>query len=272
MAKIEFDKYYTSPKTAKWCIDKTFEIIGKENITEIIEPSAGSGSFSHQLDCRAFDLYPQHEIIEKADFLSLDLNGYRKGRLFIGNPPFGGSSGKLIQQFYRKCCIEGDYIAFILPASYYNSYHKLNKFEIIYSTIIEVEYTNLKLKSSFNIYKRNIDCDNYKPEKLELTDVIMKRYGRDNKKKQCKKVEPYDYCVKIFGDPLLCESEPYKHAETITFRIPDDNLKTKVISYIQYLYNENIRSGLLSNKSISLQNISKSDLIKLLKIGIPELK
>ena len=32
MSKIENDKYYTPVDLAKYCIDKTFEIIGKENI------------------------------------------------------------------------------------------------------------------------------------------------------------------------------------------------------------------------------------------------
>ena len=35
MAKILLDKYYTSDKLAKYCIDKTFEIIGVENIKGI---------------------------------------------------------------------------------------------------------------------------------------------------------------------------------------------------------------------------------------------
>ena len=42
--KLDNDKYYTPIDLAKKCIDKTFEIIGKENITEIIEHSAGNGS------------------------------------------------------------------------------------------------------------------------------------------------------------------------------------------------------------------------------------
>ena len=49
MAKIENDKYYTPVELSKYCIDKTFEIIGEDNITDIIEPSAGDGSFSNQL-------------------------------------------------------------------------------------------------------------------------------------------------------------------------------------------------------------------------------
>jgi hypothetical protein len=155
MAKIFADKYYTPPTVARWCIDKTFEIIGKENITEIIEPSAGCGMFSHQIPgCKAYDLYPQSEYIEKADFIKLDLE-YKKGRLFVGNPPYGGSSQKLIRQFYDKCVKYGDYIAFLLPANYHNNYNTFYKFEIVYSQLIKTKYTNVELATSFVIYKRN---------------------------------------------------------------------------------------------------------------------
>ena len=86
MAKIELDKYYTPTDLAKYCIDKTFEVIGEENITDIIEPSAGNGSFSNLLECVAYDIEPEHESIIKQDYLELKLE-YRKGRLVIGNPP-----------------------------------------------------------------------------------------------------------------------------------------------------------------------------------------
>lgn len=89
MAKIPLDKYYTSKETALYCINKTKEIIGVENITEWLEPSAGNGSFSLQLDnCLAFDILPEDESIIQQDFLTLDL-GYKKGRCIISNPPFG---------------------------------------------------------------------------------------------------------------------------------------------------------------------------------------
>lgn len=39
MAKIENDKYYTPIELANYCIDKTIEIIGEENIIDILEPS-----------------------------------------------------------------------------------------------------------------------------------------------------------------------------------------------------------------------------------------
>ena len=89
MAKIELDKYYTSKETALYCINKTKEIIGIENITEWLEPSAGDGSFSLQLDnCLAYDIKPEHYSIIQQDFLELNLD-YKKGRCIISNPPFG---------------------------------------------------------------------------------------------------------------------------------------------------------------------------------------
>ena len=118
--KLDNDKYYTPIDLAKECIDKTFEIIGKENITEIIEPSAGNGSFSNQIaNCIAYDLFPESDNIKTADFLDIKL-GYKSGRLFIGNPPFGVHN-KLVVDFYDKCCDCGDYIAFILPISCYKN-------------------------------------------------------------------------------------------------------------------------------------------------------
>ncbi len=45
MAKIKNDKYYTPPDLAEYIVNKTKEIIGKENIIEYIKPSAGAGVF-----------------------------------------------------------------------------------------------------------------------------------------------------------------------------------------------------------------------------------
>lgn len=177
MAKIAFDKYYTPPIVARWCIDKTYEVIGRENITQIVEPSAGGGSFSHQIPgCLAMDLYPQHPAIHKADFITESL-GYRKGRLFIGNPPFGGSGGTILRAFYDKCVSEGDYIAWILPPSFYNNYSRFNRFEIVYSCLLDTDYTNRELLTAFVIYRRNPDQDEwrnpvYRTDVVEITQLV----------------------------------------------------------------------------------------------------
>jgi hypothetical protein len=55
--KLENDKYYTNKKLALRFILKTYKIIGKKNIKEIIEPSAGNGTFSNQKKILYINIY-----------------------------------------------------------------------------------------------------------------------------------------------------------------------------------------------------------------------
>ena len=279
MAKIAFDKYYTPPITARWCIDKVKEIIGEENITEWVEPSAGSGSFSHQIPgCKAYDLYPQHEYIEQANFLELDLGGHKKGRCFIGNPPFGGNSGKLLTDFYKKCCKEGDYIAFIQPASYYNNYNRNNIFEIVYSCIIETPYTNENLKTSFTIYKSNPDKKNWKEDEIILNDITIYEYHRSNKpedfvkrNKRNSKVTEYDYSFCRYGD-VLAPAKPFEKAGVIAIKCNNPSNKNEIIEFFKWLYDYNKRTKILNKKSISSAALTKKDVKKLLQLCIKDIK
>src|SRR5574344_1113310 len=144
MAKIELDKYYTSPELAKYCVDKTKEIIGNENITEYIEPSAGSGVFLDYLDkpYLAYDIEPEDNRIVKQDYLNLDIK-YRKGRCVIGNPPFG-TRNTLSVRFYKKAVMISDYISFILPISQLNNNQQMYEFDLIYSKYLQKEHKRIK--------------------------------------------------------------------------------------------------------------------------------
>lgn len=80
------DKYYTKLSIAKRCIDFTKEHIQNFDDYILLEPSAGNGSFSSQLqNCEAYDLYPESQTIKKLNFLNYlpDLN---KKYIVIGNP------------------------------------------------------------------------------------------------------------------------------------------------------------------------------------------
>ena len=273
MAKIQFDKYYTSPIVAKQCIEKTKEIIGEDNITEWVEPSAGSGSFSHQIPgCKAYDLYPQHEYIEQHDFLTLDLGGYKKGRCFIGNPPFGAGAGKIIRDFYNKCTIEGDYIAFIQPSSYCNNYSKFYKFEIVYSCLLKTEYTNKELWTSFTIYKRNPDKNDFRGnDKIKLKDVTLIKLCRNNKGVKMKKNIDYDYCFTSFG-VILKEAKPYETAGQMCIKCHNPENKEEIIQCLKWLYYYNKESEILSRKCISTNNILHNDILRILKICVKNIK
>jgi hypothetical protein len=270
MAKISFDKYYTSPNTARFCIEKTYEILGKENITEIVEPSAGCGTFSNQIEnCKAYDLYPQSENITKQDFLTLDLGGYKKGRLFIGNPPYGGQSGKLIKQFYDKCVNDGDYIAWILPIAYYDNYNRFNKFEIVYQCAIETNYSNVKIKSAFIIYKRNENISEFS-SKCELKSVKFIRHDRRNNKTKHKLTTNYDYSFCRFGN-ILKEYKVYENSNVFGVII-DEKYRNEVILFLKWLYYYNKETNILTQFCISVENFDLQRLNKLIKIAIPEIE
>ena len=146
MAKIQNDKYYTSPDLAKYCVEKTKEIVGEENITEYIEPSAGSGVFLDYLNKSylAYDIDPDDDRITKADWLLVDLD-YKRGRCIIGNPPFGNRN-TLIVQFYKKAVSMCDYISFILPLSQLNNSNQLYHFDLIHSEDLGIkDYSGRKL-------------------------------------------------------------------------------------------------------------------------------
>ena len=121
MAKIKNDKYYTSLELAKYCVEKTKEIIGEDNIAEYVEPSAGSGAFLNYLDkpYLAYDIEPEDDRIVKVNWLEVDLH-YKKGRCVIGNPPFDRANS-LLKRFYKKSTEVADYISFIMPISQYQN-------------------------------------------------------------------------------------------------------------------------------------------------------
>ena len=109
------DKFYTSLETAKQCIDLVPNI---DNYDLIIEPSAGSGSFSSQLTCIAYDIEPEGNNIIKEDWFNIKPFKEYQHILVIGNPPFGSRSS-LAKNFIKQARIIGaETIAFILPDTF----------------------------------------------------------------------------------------------------------------------------------------------------------
>ena len=258
MAKIELDKYYTPVNLAKYCIDKTFEIIGKENITDIIEPSAGNGSFSNQLECVAYDIEPEHKSIIKQDYLKLELE-YKKGRLIIGNPPFGRSMN-LAQKFYKKSIQIGDYIAFILPISCLNNTQSLFEFDLIYSEDLgEHNYSNHQLHCCFNIYKRPINGLN-KQKRIKLKDVKIIRQDS----KQYNEIIDYDIRMCYWGNgsagKILKDNEHY--AAEYKIIILNDDIREDVIRVLNEVNwsDELNKIAMLSIKQFHIYNLLKREI------------
>ena len=258
MAKIELDKYYTPVNLAKYCIDKTFEIIGKENITDIIEPSAGNGSFSNQLECVAYDIEPEHKSIIKQDYLKLELE-YKKGRLIIGNPPFGRCMN-LAQKFYKKSIQVGDYIAFILPISCLNNTQSLFEFDLIYSEDLgEHNYSNRQLHCCFNIYKRPINGLN-KQKRIKLKDVKIIRQDS----KQYNEIIDYDIRMCYWGNgsagKILKDNEHY--AAEYKIIILNDDIREDVIRVLNEVnwFDELNKIAMLKIQQFHIYNLLKREI------------
>ena len=109
------DKFYTKPEISKMCID----MLDLSDFDLIVEPSAGSGSFSKRINnCIAYDLVPEDDTIIQQDFFELDIVQFKgKKVLTIGNPPFGVQNNLAIR-FFNKAAQYSDTIAFILPKSF----------------------------------------------------------------------------------------------------------------------------------------------------------
>ena len=179
MAQLQNDKYYTQPEIAKRLVIKFEEIIGLENITEYLEPSAGNGSFLPFLrkPTLAYDLYPENDVIKRQDYLELILP-YKNGRAVIGNPPFGHRN-TLATKFFKKSIQICDFIGFILPISQLDNNQKMYEFDLIYSEDLgKTDYSSIKLHCCFNVYKRPENGFNSSPKDWSLKDVEVFEYRR----------------------------------------------------------------------------------------------
>ena len=99
--------------------DNLLKEITLEDYDVVVEPSAGTGSWSSKIDdCVAIDIAPEHPDIMKGNFLEDDFlfdEMKKENRiLVIGNPPFGRIGNKAIK-FINKAAEFADTVAFILP-------------------------------------------------------------------------------------------------------------------------------------------------------------
>lgn len=109
------DKFYTPIQVAKICIDLIPEL---NSYDMIIEPSAGNGSFSKQINnCIAYDISPEDNNIIQKNFFEVEKQN-AKHLLVIGNPPFGKRSSLAKDFIKHSRKIGAETIAFILPDTF----------------------------------------------------------------------------------------------------------------------------------------------------------
>lgn len=266
--KIPLDKYYTSPELAKYIVDKTKEIIGQENITEYIEPSAGAGIFLDYLDkpYLAYDIEPEDNRITKQNYLDLDMD-YKKGRCVIGNPPFGNRN-TLAVKFFKKSIQFGDYVSFVLPLSQLNNSYQMYEFDLVHSEDLgEWKFSGVKLNCCFNIFKRPKGKLNSKPN-YKLADVEiaeLRRGGNQNVDET-----QYDIGVCSYGEGVIGRIPKYKgqYVKEMYFKVNNTKYRDEIINLIKTTgWEKEICKG-----SSGQLNLAQWQVYKYLKENIPELK
>lgn len=233
--KIKDDKYYTSDYLAKNLTKKAVEIIGLDNISEFLEPSAGNGVFLKYLpkSYLAYDILPESPEIIKGNFLDIDLN-YKKGRCIIGNPPFG-ERNNLVIKFYKKSINLADYICFILPISQLNNNYSLYEFDLIYSEDLSIkEYSGIPIHCCFNIFERPERGFNKKPN-YKLKDIEIKEYRRNNNNSNNNIFLDFDIGICSFGKGIIGKipSRRGEYAKEFYFKINNQEKKEEILNLIK---------------------------------------
>lgn len=234
--KLHLDQYYTSDELAQYCIDKTLDAVGVDNITEFIEPSAGTGVFNSKLkNCTSYDIEPKADDIIKADFLELDIP-YKKGRVVIGNPPYG-SRLNLAKAFCNKSFDIAEYVSFILPISQLNNTQSIYKYDLIYSEDLgKRDYSGINVHCCLNVYRRptNGEFNSIQrfrdSEIIEIIEVIQNNNPKRNR--ELGDFE-YDFAICAWGDiGKVCNDGDY--AKTFFIKIKDicnfEYYKTLILS------------------------------------------
>ena len=267
MVKILNDKYYTPIELARRLIKTTYEVLSDYEITDVIEPSAGDGAFSKNVECTAYDIEPQGENIIKADFLTLDIP-YKRGRLFIGNPPFGPSNATSVK-FFRKCCTLGDYIAFVQPISQLDNNIQMYLFDLIYSEDLGVvKYSDRELHCCFNIYKRPNNLRLNKKPNYRLKDITIidhRRKTGDYTTGANGYISPdYDYAMCIWGNGTLGKVPSFmgEYVHEVYFYCHKKEFLPKMLKLLEH---DTIRNYV---NSVSMKSISVMRLYKYLKDNI----
>ena len=267
--KISNDKYYTPISLANHCWDKVLEVIGEENISEVIEPSCGNGAFYHHstmLPHFGYDIEPEYyceysNIIE-GDYLEQHIT-YLYGRLVIGNPPYG-THLNLAQKFYKKSIEIADYVAFILPISQLNNTRSMYEFDLIYSEDLGIQhYTDRNLHCCFNIYKRPDDGNLNKKSVAKLKDITI--YRQDSKGYDCR---DFDIRMCYWGDgsagKILEDDEHYSAEYKI--KVNNEEKKEEIIRVLTTFDWKNYLN------CIAMRKIQQFHIIEVLQKEIPDIQ
>lgn len=221
MAKILLDKYYTEDALAKYCVEKTFEVLG-EDWERVIEPSAGAGVYLNYLPetTLAYDIAPEDERITTADYRSVSLPFIERS-LVIGNPPFGRAN-KLSVQFVKASMAHSSYVSFIQPISQLDQNRTMKDTELLYSEDLgKMLYAGKPVHCCLNIYHK---CKDGHKQDLTIPGITECRHiFRSGKYKHSDDIlnKNWDFRVCAWGTIHLLEEGEYSPNE-IVFTVDEE--------------------------------------------------
>lgn len=242
-SKYNLDKFYTKNEVVSICLS-TLDL---SIFSNVIEPSAGNGSFSNRIkNCIALDIEPENETIKKQDFFDFTIE--EKNNLIIGNPPFGRQNNLAIN-FFNKASEIGNVIAFILPKSFKKESIQ-NKLNFYFHKIIEIDLPN----NSFY----------YKDEEVNVPCVWQVWEKRDYKREAFKKETTDDFLF-VKKEEANCS---VRRVGVNAGKAFDDLQKSKQSHYFIMAKNkDNFIKKINSitwehNNTVGPRSISKNELIK----------
>lgn len=256
------DKFYTKEEVAKDLISE----VPLQEFENVIEPSAGTGSFSSQIEgCIAIDTDPQSEEIKEQDFFDFQFHGDHSKTLVIGNPPFGRQGSKALS-FIKKASEIADAIGFILPKSF------------------KKDSMKKKVPDHFHV-RKEIDLSDdsfvYKGEEYEVPTVFQLWVRKDMPRLSHGGCEPFGYTflkppkyadftvrrVGVYAGEASLTSQD-KSLESHYFLRLDKRIKSKRVKIVEALNQTQFPSA----KDTSGPNsISKDELIQKLNPIIEEI-
>tara|TARA_B110000285_G_scaffold209444_1_gene250453 strand:+ start:592 stop:1662 length:1071 start_codon:yes stop_codon:yes gene_type:complete len=167
------DQFFTPKDVSKKCWE-TFISQVKINIQDyvFIEPSAGDGSFMHNLPKGSIglDIEPRSNGIQQQDYLTWKPSDATKKYIVFGNPPFG-LRGHLALKFINHSHSFADYVCFILPQLFESDgkgspRKRVNGYNLIYNEGLSAmfytpENREVKVNGVFQIWSKHTSSPKY---------------------------------------------------------------------------------------------------------------
>lgn len=233
------DKFYTRPQVVVKLLGELNDMFPVESFDHVVEPSAGSGSFSSRLpsETLALDVHPEHPDVIEQDFFEFSPNWSRVSRvLVVGNPPFGKVSS-LAVKFFNHAAGFADVIAFVIPRTFRRDSVQNRlcmHFHLVYDS--EVPTTPcafepaMSVKCCFQIWEKRPTMRTRTCLPTTHVDFEFLKYGPKDDSGQPTPPQGADFAVRAYGGKCgqivtegLGELRP-KSWHWVRSRIPRDEL------------------------------------------------